>query len=75
MLSFEKTDRPHYYIALIAFKVVIVFPPFQILRAHIHCVIMSFRALLLLIAVYAFAAHLRQIPAWHSKEYAKLQEN
>lgn len=69
------SDRPHYYIALITFKVVIVFPPFQILRAHIHCVIMSFRALLLLIAVHAFAAHLGQIP-WcvTSTNMSKFQE-
>ena len=38
------------------------FPTFRIPRASIHCVIMSLRALHLLVAVHALVAHLGQSP-------------
>jgi len=46
---------------LIGFNTV-VFPPFRILKASIHCVIISLRALYPLVAVHASAAHLGQSP-------------
>lgn len=49
-------------IILIGLNTVVVFPPFRILRASVHCVIMSLRALHLLVAVHALAAHLGQSP-------------
>lgn len=47
---------------LIGFNTVVIFPPFRIPRASIHCVIMSLRALHLLVAVHALVAHLGQSP-------------